>query len=123
MEISDLGALSPSVTREVSPSRAPNELIANNTVETMVGTQSWASVLDRASLQGAANESAPGDAMLRLEAMFISQLLQQAFSFEESGLFGEGTSGAFYSSVFSDAVAEKMIRHGGLGIADTLAAD
>ena len=54
--------------------------------------------------------------MKAFEAMLVSQLLQPLFSGVGNSLFGEGVQGDIHRSLFSDAVAEALVRRGGLGL-------
>lgn len=55
-----------------------------------------------------AEKAGKAEAMNKLQAMFISQMMSELFKEQTESTFGEGTQGSFYASVFADAVAEKL---------------
>ena len=62
-------------------------------------------------------EGASAKAMLKFEAMVVSQLFGTMLKAMPGDSFGAGMSGDIYKSMFADALGEQIAKHGGLGIA------
>ena len=54
------------------------------------------------------------------EAMLVTQFMGEFFKESSSGAFGDGIEGEVYSSMFANAVAEKVADSGGFGFAEFL---
>ena len=54
------------------------------------------------------SDTEKSDAMKKLQAMFISEMIGELFKEQTESTFGQGTQGNFYASVFTDAIAEKL---------------
>ena len=67
---------------------------------------------------GGAQESQAAKAARAFEVMVIATMLSDAFQSADSGAFGEGFQGEFFGQVFSEAVAERIVANGGIGIAE-----
>lgn len=81
----------------------------------------FSSVLDLEKSENSVVEvDSRADANAQFEKMVISQMLGEIFQEQTEGAFGEGMQGDFYTSLFTDAVAEQLIEKGGLGIAKIL---
>lgn len=60
------------------------------------------------------------DVTKQFEVMVLSQLIGEVFKEQSDGAFGKGMQGDFYTSIFTDAVAEKLAEGDGFGIAKLL---
>ena len=57
----------------------------------------------------------------KFEAQFLSMMLQQMFEgVETSGPFGGGPGESMFRSFMTEAMANQMVKAGGVGIADTV---
>ena len=105
---------------EVDRSAALGRLRATTQTSDVEAT-SFSNVLDIEKSENALVESKPlADANAQFEKMVISQMLGEIFQEQTEGAFGEGMQGDFYKSLFTDAIAEQLIKKGGLGIAKIL---
>lgn len=60
------------------------------------------------------------DAVRKFEVMVLTQFISEVFREQPDDAFGEGMQGDFYISVYSEAIAEKVVDSGGLGIVELL---
>lgn len=60
------------------------------------------------------------DAALRLESLFLAEMLKSAGLGAPPGPFGGGTGEAQFASFLVDAQAREIVRAGGIGLAETL---
>ena len=65
----------------------------------------------------ALKDGASAKAMLKFEAMVVSQLFGTMLKAMPGDSFGAGMSGDIYKSMFADALGDQIAKHGGLGIA------
>lgn len=63
-------------------------------------------------------DGASAKAMLKFEAMVVSQLFGTMLKAMPGESFGAGMSGDIYKSMYADALGEQIAKHGGLGIAN-----
>lgn len=63
-------------------------------------------------------EGRPGgpDAAKEFETMVVSFMLKDVVKHDLKNVMGEGAGGDFYLSVFTDAMARKIVEAGGIGI-------
>lgn len=66
---------------------------------------------------GGAGDTQSAKAAQAFEVMVVATLLNDAFQSAGSSAFGEGFQGDFFGQVFTEAVAERIVAGGGLGIA------
>ncbi|MDP2357198.1 MAG: rod-binding protein [Beijerinckiaceae bacterium] len=54
------------------------------------------------------------------ESAMLSSLIENVFSTKSDSAFGSGVAGSSFKSLFSEQVANQIVRHGGLGIAEII---
>lgn len=64
------------------------------------------------------NEPRAREAALKLEASFLSEMLKAAGFGAREGAFSGGAGEDQFASLYRDAVAEQMVRSGGLGLGE-----
>ena len=90
------------------------------------GSAGFESTLEQADLpRNTATKTGESDnPYVKLETMFVSQLISTMLSTSGSSMFGEGEGGMkAFSSVFAGAIGEEVVKHGGFGLAETIAHD
>ncbi len=61
------------------------------------------------------------EAAQKFEAQFLSSMLQQMFAgVQTDGPFGGGLGEEMFRSIMTEAMADKMTKSGGIGLADTV---
>ena len=107
--------------RDVNVSGSNPTLLTKGKIE----TREIAGFQEAMAQARATDRSAPVeniDVAKQFETMVLSQLIAQVFHEQPDGAFGEGMQGDFYKSVFSEAIAEQMVKGGGIGIGEMLEA-
>lgn len=69
-----------------------------------------------------ASVSSPQGPYQQFEAMVISQFVSTMLNAGGDSVFGEGTQMSAYTSIFADAIGAQIARHGGIGLAEAVAA-
>ena len=92
---------------------------------TMAGgeTSAFDKILDAARTpksKEVSNTQINQDVAKQFEVMVLSQFIGEVFREQADGAFGKGMQGDFYTSIFSEAVAEKLAEGDGFGIAKLL---
>lgn len=101
------GTLSPDLPAPALPKAAAN--VAVSTAQAVTA-------------KGPAQAAAPPPVYRDFEAMVLASLFQSAMP-QDSGLFGSGTGGSVWSSVFVQEIGKAIAAKGGIGIAASLARD
>lgn len=63
------------------------------------------------------------DAYTKFEAFVLQTFIQSMFTGKDQDVFGQGTSGQYWKSMLSGAIADDMAQSGGIGIAKMLRAE